>query len=256
MNFGLEVLIRRRAGGRWREANQPDFPCNAWGVSGSCLVLDFDGTILDTEEPEYRAWYELWAEHGHQLTLSEWQQNIGTSNTFDPQAELELRIGRALDPGLNDLRRRRRAEIQAQYGPRPGVVEWLSEAKELRLPVGIASSSPVKWVETHLLRLGLRDHFSCVVGRDGEIPAKPSPISYLTACQRLDADPGNSIAVEDSPHGVAAAVAAGLFVVATPQGLTSDLDFSDASLVTTSLGNLTLAGVLAKAARRRGIAQS
>jgi putative hydrolase of the HAD superfamily len=129
-------------------------------------------------------------------------------------------------------------------------MEWLSEAKELGIPVGIASSSPVGSVQRHLLTLGLRDDFSCIVGRDGEIPAKPSPISYRTVCQRLDADPSCSVAVEDSPHGVAAAVSAGLFVVATPHGLTSNLDFSDASLVAPSLGDLSLSNVLAKVALR------
>jgi beta-phosphoglucomutase-like phosphatase (HAD superfamily) len=53
--------------------------------------------------------------------------------------------------------------------------------------------------------------------------------------------------VEDSPHGVAAAVTAGLFVVATPHGLTSGLDFSQADIVAASLGDLTLFDVLAEA---------
>jgi HAD superfamily hydrolase (TIGR01509 family) len=214
---------------------------------GSCLVLDFDGTILDTEEPLYRAWAELWADHGQQLVVADWQRNIGRDDLFDPWGELELRLGRALDPGLNDLRRKRRDEIQAQFRPRPGVTDWLAAAKELGLPVGIASSSPIDWVDGHLSRLGLRDQFSCIVCRDDEIPAKPSPISYLTVCERVHAEPSRSVAVEDSPHGVAAAVAAGLFVVATPHGLTSGLDFSQADIVASSLGDLRFTDVLTEA---------
>ncbi len=221
-------------------------------MTGSCLVLDFDGTILDTEESLYRAWAELWADHGHELALEEWQQNIGRDDIFDPWGELERRLGRALDPDLNDLRRARRDEIQAGHGPRPGVTAWLAAAQGLGLPVGIASSSSIDWVDDHLSRLGLRDQFSCVVCRDSDIPAKPSPVSYLTVCERLNAEPSRSIAVEDSPHGVAAAVAAGLFVVAIPHGLTSNLDFSQADIVSGSLDDLTLPDILAKAALRTG----
>jgi HAD superfamily hydrolase (TIGR01509 family) len=216
-------------------------------MSRSCLVFDFDGTILDTEESQYRAWAELWVDHGEELSITEWQENIGSDDSFDPWSELELRIGRRLDPGLNDLRRARRDEIQAQYEPRVGIENWLVQADVLGLPVGIASSSPAHWVEGHLLRIGLRDRFSCVVCRGSDIPAKPSPISYLTACEQLGADPLQSVAVEDSPHGIAAAAGAGLFVVATPHPLTQDLDLSGADMVAASLDDVSLSDALATA---------
>ena len=118
--------------------------------------------------------------------------------------------------------------------------------------MGIASSSPLEWVEGHLDRLGLRGSFSCLVCRDDHVPAKPSPTSYRLACARLGADAGRSVAVEDSPHGVAAAVTAGLFTVAVPHDLTSDLDLSAADLVLTSLDDLTLSDAVARAAGRPG----
>jgi putative hydrolase of the HAD superfamily len=93
----------------------------------------------------------------------------------------------------------------------------------------------------------MRDRFSCVVCRGSDIPAKPSPISYLTACEQLGADPLQSVAVEDSPHGVAAAAGAGLFVVATPHPLTQDLDFSGADMVAASLDDISLFDALATA---------
>ena len=219
-------------------------------MNRACLVLDFDGTILDTEESLYRSWAELWADHGHRLTRAEWQVNIGTDDVFDPLTELELRLGRPLDPVVQDRRRRRRDEIQARHGPRPGVLRWLAEAGESGIPVGIASSSPRDWVEGHLHRMELRRSFSCVVCRDTEVPAKPAPTSYLMACEKLGAEPRCSVAVEDSPHGVVAAVAAGLFTVAVPHGLTSDLDLSAADLVTGSLDDLSLSDALERAARQ------
>lgn len=217
-------------------------------MTGRCLVLDFDGTIVDTEGPAFGSWAELWAEHGVVLARDEWQRIIGTDEWFDPWAELERRLGRPLDPSLQDRRRARYARLQDGQ-LRAGILDWLAEAGRLGVPVGIASSSPLDWVESHLERLGLRSHFACLACRDDVVPAKPDPTSYRLTCQRLGADPSLSVAVEDSPHGVAAAVGAGLFTVAVPHGLTADLDLSAADLVVESLGELRLTDVLARADR-------
>ncbi len=116
-------------------------------MDGTCLVFDFDGTILDTEEPSYRSWAELWAAHGQDLALADWQQTLGMEDAFDPWGALESLVGTRLDPMLNEQRRARRDALQAQYEVRPGIREWTSEAETLGLPIGVASSSSAMWVE-------------------------------------------------------------------------------------------------------------
>ena len=219
-------------------------------MNRSCLVLDFDGTILDTEEPNYLAWAELWEEYGHDLPVDEWQGYIGRLDAYDPAAELVHRTGREIDASRQSARRRRRAELQALTGVRDGVAEWLADAAELGIPVGIASSSPREWVEPHLDRLELSSRFDCIVCSSADIPPKPAPDSYRMACTLMDAEPHLSVAVEDSPHGVEAAVSAGLFVVAVPHGLTSTLDFSEADLVLQRLDEMKLIDAVATAAQR------
>ncbi|MGD0313488.1 MAG: HAD-IA family hydrolase [Acidimicrobiales bacterium] len=217
--------------------------------SGSGLILDFDGTILDTEDSIFRSWAELWDDHGHRLDRSDWQRNIGTEDSFDPWVELEARLGLSLDPDLAHRRRLRRDELQATR-PRAGILSWLDQAADARIPVGIASSSPSEWVEGHLERLGIRHRFSGVVCRSDTVPAKPDPECYRLACAYLAVDPNRSVAVEDSPHGVAAAVGAGLFTVAVPHPLTGDLDLSAADLVVESLDQVELIDTLELARRR------
>ncbi|MGE3834552.1 MAG: HAD family hydrolase [Acidimicrobiia bacterium] len=219
-------------------------------MGGACLVLDFDGTVLDTEEPVYRSWWELWDEHGHELDRSAWQAIIGTGDHFDPLAELQGRLGRALESVLVERRRVRRDELQAEHHVRPGIEAWLDEAAGQGIPVGVASSSPIEWVDGHLRRLGLRDRFDALVCAGDGVPPKPDPTSYRLACERLGAVPSRSVAVEDSPHGVFAAVTAGLYTVAVPHGLTFDLDLSAAHVVADSLHHLTLADALDAAAAR------
>jgi HAD superfamily hydrolase (TIGR01509 family) len=223
-----------------------------WGMNGSCLVLDFDGTILDTEEPQFVAWAELWNESGHELSVADWQEHIGRLDTFDPAAELASRTGRAIDPARHVERRRRRAELQALTGMRAGVAEWLSDAESLGIPVGIASSSPTEWVEPHLDRLGLTSRFACIVCSNEDIAPKPAPDSYQLACTLMDAEPQLSVAVEDSPHGVRAAVSAGIFVLGVPHDLTRNLDFSAADVVLQELSEMKLSDAIAAAVRRSG----
>lgn len=216
----------------------------------AALVLDFDGTVLDTEIALYVAWSELWEAHGQELDLVHWQTLIGTDGVFDPWAALEERVGRPLDEVHRERRRRRRDELLHELEPRPGVLDWLAEAEQLGVPVGIASSSPEEWVDGHLCRLGLRDHVQHLVCVDDVIPAKPDPTSYRTACERLGGDPARSVAVEDSPHGLVAATGAGLFTVAVPHDLTSSLDLGIADVVLTSLEELSLGEALDQARRR------
>lgn len=213
------------------------------------LVLDFDGTVLDTEWPAYQAAAELWADHGIELSVEDWAWRIGTNGHDDPFTELQKRLGRRLAPALQARRIARKNELTDQAPLNPGVEAWLDEAHELGVPVGIASSSPEGWIERNLARLGLRDRFACLACV-GALPAKPDPASFRHAVEQLGGDPRLAVAVEDSQHGVAAATAAGLWTVAVPHRLTAHMDFGGADHVVASLDELTLAEALGHARRR------
>jgi HAD superfamily hydrolase (TIGR01509 family) len=213
-------------------------------------VLDFDGTVLDTEEPVYRSWWELWDDHGHELLRADWQALIGTDSGFYPRVELERRVGRPIEPERLAQRLVRRDQLQAEHDVREGILAWLDAAAGAGVPVGIASSSPLEWVDTNLRRLGLRERFGVLVCAGDGMPHKPDPTSYRRACELLGADPVRSVAVEDSPHGVLAAVTAGLYTVAVPHPLTADLDLSAADVVTDSLIDLPLEEALRRARAR------
>ena len=104
------------------------------------------------------------------------------------------------------------------------------------VPIGVASSSSLEWLDRHLGRLGLRSRFGAVIGADlvGGV-GKPAPDVYLRACADLGADPAQSVALEDSAHGVASAKAAGMTAVAVPSRITRFNDFTQADLVVDSV---------------------
>ena len=208
------------------------------------LVFDFDGLIADTEGPEYRAWQETWADYGHELTLDEWVQCIGTNSAdgWHPLEALAARMGEGFD--RDEANRRRQARhhpvIRAMREPLPGIVSLLEEAEDAGLACAIASSSGDDWVPPLLAQLGLADRFAHLSIFDGTCPAKPAPDLYLRACDALRVPPHSAIAFEDSPNGIAAAKAAGLRCVAVPHDLTRGLDLSAADLVLPTLAGVTL----------------
>ncbi len=209
------------------------------------LIFDFDGLILDTEGPEFQSWCEIFAAHGCQLDLASWAVTIGTANAFDPYAELEARLGRAVDrEAVRARRRERNAALLAAETIRPGVGEYVAAARRMGLRLGVASSSPRSWVAGHLARLGLLDRFDCLRCVDDVRQAKPDPELYLAALSALEATPEEAIALEDSPNGVLAAKRAGLFCVAVPNPLTARLPLDHADLRLDSLADLPLEALL------------
>ena len=215
-------------------------------MSERAVIFDFDGTIVDTETTLFQAYAEVFDAHGHLLDRERWLSIIGTDTGWDPMRDLEELVGEPLPDAVHDQRRARRDQLIEEAGIRPGVLAWLDAADELDIPLGIASSSPIDWVERHLDRLGLLERFACFACCNDAIPPKPDPTSYRLACEALGADPHRSVAVEDSPHGIAAATGAGLFTVAVPHDLTAGLDLSGADLVVPSLAEVTLVDVLAR----------
>jgi HAD superfamily hydrolase (TIGR01509 family) len=213
------------------------------------VVFDFDGLVLDTESSIYQAWCEVYEAHGcTPLTLEEWSAEVGTIRGLDIVSILQARATRPVDlDALHATRLARRDELLAQETLRPGIEAWLSHAGDAGLGVAIASASEPEWVESHLVRLGVRGHFAHVACRTESVPAKPAPDVYLHACAALGVDPHDAVAVEDSPHGIAAAKAAGLWCVAVPNPITERLDLGAADVVVPSLAALPLAEAIARA---------
>jgi len=99
-------------------------------------------------------------------------------------------------------------------------------------------------VEPRLERVGLRHRFAFLACHTDSIAGKPAPDTYLAACAALGVAPAAALAIEDSPHGVAAAKAAGLRCIAVPHEITELLDLSGADLRLSSLADTTLRDVL------------
>jgi len=204
------------------------------------LIFDFDGLILDTETPEADVWTSIYAEHGFEFPMERWAQIIGGYgiSDFDAATQLADLARDGLDPASLRLRHRAESEARILGEPvLPGVTGLLDEARRMGLGRAIASSSPHAWVDSHLSRLGLIRQFEKIICADDVAPGrtKPHPDLYLLALERTQAQANTVIAFEDSPNGVRAARAAGIFTVAVPNPVTSMLKFEGENLRLSSL---------------------
>ena len=214
------------------------------------LLFDFDGLILDTETPEVHVWTRIYAEYGFPYPLDLWAQNIGRwphDSGFDPARHLHQLTGVALDEEALRSRHRKESDVLIEREPAAeGVSEYITAARSLGIRLGIVSSSSRRWVEGHLARLGLISRFDCITTCEYVAPGrtKPYPDLYLQALASLAVEPAQAIAFEDSPHGLQAARAAGIFAIAVPNPATAHLDLSQANLLVKSLASLPLEELL------------
>ena len=211
------------------------------------IVFDFDGLIMDTETPVFQAWQEVFSPYGIELPLSKWAAAIGSDlDSFDPLIYLEKTTGKLIDvEKMRIIHGQRTLELLSEAKILPGVVEYLDQALELGLKIGMASSSDRAWVIDHLTEFDLRHYFDVVFTMEDVEHVKPDPELYQKAAAGLGLLPAQTAAFEDAPNGILAAKRAGLYCVAVPNSLTRPLDFSGADLILESFCQMPLEKTLA-----------
>ena len=213
------------------------------------FLFDFDGLLVDTETASRAGWEWLYRRHGQELPPELWAQLVGTiGHAWDPMTHLEELVGEPLDrEELNELRNAHELSLLEAEELRPGIAEYLLTAQRLGLKRAIVSSSSRRWVDMHLVRLERAVGWDAVLTADGDAArAKPNPTMYLEALDLLSVSPSEAVVFEDSPNGVRAAKAAGIFVVAVPNSVTRDYGLDEADLVVESLAELPPHELLAR----------
>jgi HAD superfamily hydrolase (TIGR01509 family) len=215
------------------------------------VIFDFDGLLIDSETPLFEIWQAIYRTHGCELELGDWQHALGTQGGFDPYDQLRARSGISLDrASLAPVIRAQHLERCAVLPLLPGVEELLTEAKAAGLKAAVASSSTIEWVGAFLDRHGWRARLDAICTRDDVAQVKPAPDPFLLAAERMGVTPAHCIVFEDSPNGLRAARAAGMWTVAVPNALTRPLSLPEPDLVVDSLNSVRLADIVERLARR------
>lgn len=184
----------------------------------AAVIFDNDGLLLDTESVWTRAEQDLFERRGLEFTPADKLELVGTSAAI-AGGILERRLG---EPGraaalIEELNELVVAELEHGVAAMIGARELLERLGAQGVPLGLVSNSPLRFVRRSIELAGFEEHFAVILSAHEVAAPKPAPDPYLEACRRLGVEPGPSvIALEDSPTGVAAAVAAGLTVIGVP----------------------------------------
>ncbi len=179
------------------------------------IIFDFDGVLLESEYAGNKQIAEYLTGIGHPTTPEQSMELFMGLSSGAFIAAIEAWIGRPLPEDFHAARAEEDARVLAQ-----GLEAVVGAVAFIRglpsgLPRAIASSSSTDWIRRHLDHLGLRSQFEPNIfsGREHVARGKPAPDIYLHAAGVLGVDILRTVIIEDSPVGVAAAVASGAEVV-------------------------------------------
>jgi len=183
----------------------------------AAVVFDMDGLLFDSERLHRQAARDAATACGGTLPDAVFLSLVGGSAT-DNQARLAAHFGPGfvLQAFLDTWSRNYAQSCGSGPVLKPGVVEMLDLLDTLRLKRAIATSSSHEAVQRNLAAHGLGDRFHAVVARGDYARGKPAPDPFLLAAARIGVPAACCLALEDSPHGVRAAAAAGMTVVMVP----------------------------------------
>ncbi|XVE87937.1 hypothetical protein DITRI_Ditri19aG0028600 [Diplodiscus trichospermus] len=183
----------------------------------SCVVLDLDGTLLNTDGVVSEVLKVFLGKYGKQWDGRETQRIVGKTPSEAAAAVVEeygLPCGK--DEFLAELYPIFSAQL-CNIKPLPGANRLLKHLSGHGVPMALASNSPKESIESKIsYHQDWKDYFSAIIGGDEVTAGKPSPEIFLEAAKRLKTEPSSCLVVEDSIPGVAAGKAAGMEVIAVP----------------------------------------
>ncbi|MGI9644882.1 MAG: HAD family hydrolase [Ilumatobacteraceae bacterium] len=182
----------------------------------AAVFWDMDGTLVDTEPYWSECEHELIHAHGGTWTEADALSLVGF-DLRDAAAEIRDRGGVDLEPAeIVDILLDGVVRRVAEHLPwRPGARELLTACRDAEVPCVLVTMSWRRLAEA-MLDAAPTGSFTAAVTGDEVTHGKPHPEPYAKAAADLGVDPGDCVAIEDSPTGVTSALAAGCATLGVP----------------------------------------
>ncbi|MEG3613803.1 HAD family phosphatase [Isoptericola haloaureus] len=173
----------------------------------AAVLWDMDGTLVDTEPYWIRAEHELVAAHGGSWSHEQALELVGNPLTVSAGILRDAGVGLSVDAIVDHLLHRVREQVADSVPWRPGARELLAALGDAGVPCALVTMSYTVLAEA--VTAHVPGAFSTLVTGDQVTHGKPHPEPYLVAAERLGVPVEDCVAIEDSPTGIASALAAG-----------------------------------------------
>jgi pseudouridine-5'-monophosphatase len=207
----------------------------------NAVIFDMDGVLADSEPVYVAAIDAVLASQGKKMdrALHEKITGHGVHATWETLIEAMSLPGNVADY-LDAYDRELQTRLAKLRDALPGVQDLIAALKRRRIPIAVASSSWLAWVDALLTGIGLRDAFDAVASATEVENPKPAPDLYLLAASRIGMAPERCVAVEDTPTGLTAARAAGMLAIQVRSASTAFPPLPEADIVLASLEDFDL----------------
>lgn len=181
----------------------------------AAVLWDMDGTLIDSEPTWIQAQLALVEEHHGTWTYTDGLSLVGTDMVVTARALQDAGVPLSASDIIGRLTQEVTATLRRHIAWRPGAMALVKGLLAEGIPQAIVTTSPLGMTQivAEALPTGA---ISSIVAGEHVAQGKPHPEPYLTAARQLGVDPWRCVAIEDSPTGLAAAIAAGTIPIGVP----------------------------------------
>ena len=205
----------------------------------STVIFDLDGLLADSEKLHRQAYQDILVKYGITVSNFEYEDHwIRAGKGIDDFArEKDLNLN--VDSVRGEKAKRYRQLVEETLEPMPGALSLLEKLVGKKT-CALASSSYRDAVDCVLAKLDIAKYFVVIATKANVERLKPFPDIFVYVAENLNVQPSSCVVIEDAEKGVIAASEAGMKCIAVPNEHTRNNDFSRATLVVSSLKEVTL----------------
>ncbi len=193
------------------------------------VILDVDGTLIDSNDAQARSWLEAMAQYGHFVPYEELRWSIGEGG--DQLMPRLIGLSAQSSEGKK-ISARRKAVFNQIYLPTlqpfPETRALVQRMRESGLKVAIGSSAPQEELMAELRLAGVEDLVDVIVSASDVAHSKPGPSIVDVALKRMELPPDEVVMIGDTPYDIEAAAKAHVSTIAMRTGGWTDKELARA----------------------------
>jgi HAD superfamily hydrolase (TIGR01509 family) len=185
------------------------------------LIFDMDGTLVHSDPVHLQAFVEVLKPEGVTINEEIYRSTIIGRTNEAIFASLLPHLPVEKHEAYADEKEATFRRMASDLKPLEGLLELLDWAEARGIRIALVTNAPRLNADHMLEALGLAGRFEVEITIEAVERGKPDPLPYLTALERLGLKAEEAVAFEDSPSGMRAAKAAGLFSFGVLTGLSA-----------------------------------